>query len=69
MRPDFSTLAYDAGRLPGPAKAADYPTDGPALYTAADAAGLPHLGFGAGAPPFLRGPYASMYTVSPWTVR
>ena len=69
MRPDFSTLAYDAGRLPGPAKAADYPAEGPAVYTAADAAGLPHLGFGAGVPPYLRGPYASMYTVSPWTVR
>jgi methylmalonyl-CoA mutase len=40
-----------------------------AVYTAADAAHLPHLGFGAGIAPYLRGPYASMYTVSPWTVR
>jgi methylmalonyl-CoA mutase len=39
------------------------------VYTAADAAHLPHLGFGAGIAPYLRGPYASMYTVSPWTVR
>ena len=28
-----------------------------------------HLKFSAGIPPFLRGPYATMYTVRPWTVR
>lgn len=28
-----------------------------------------HLRFGAGKPPYLRGPYASMYTVKPWTIR
>jgi len=69
MRPDFSTIAYDAASLPAPAKPADYPSDGPAVYTAADAAHLPHLGFGAGIAPYLRGPYASMYVRSPWTVR
>jgi methylmalonyl-CoA mutase len=69
MRPDFSSIAYDAASLPPAAKPADYPTTGPAVYTAADAAHLPHLGFGAGIAPYLRGPYASMYTVSPWTVR
>jgi methylmalonyl-CoA mutase len=31
--------------------------------------GLPHEGFGAGIAPFLRGPYASMYTIRPWTIR
>jgi methylmalonyl-CoA mutase len=39
------------------------------FYTAADTQGMEHLRFGAGAPPFLRGPYASMYTVRPWTIR
>ncbi|MDC0685473.1 methylmalonyl-CoA mutase [Sorangium atrum] len=34
-----------------------------------DVASLDHLGFSAGAPPFLRGPYTSMYVVRPWTVR
>ncbi|WP_437329492.1 methylmalonyl-CoA mutase [Sorangium sp. So ce381] len=34
-----------------------------------DVASLEHLGFSAGAPPFLRGPYTSMYVVRPWTVR
>jgi len=28
-----------------------------------------HEGFGAGTAPFLRGPYASMYTIRPWTIR
>lgn len=28
-----------------------------------------HMNFGAGAAPFLRGPYASMYTIRPWTIR
>ena len=28
-----------------------------------------HVGFSAGIPPFLRGPYATMYTVRPWTIR
>ena len=39
------------------------------LYTAADTAHLSHLGFSAGVPPFLRGPYPSMYVTRPWTVR
>lgn len=30
---------------------------------------IPHLVFGAGAPPYLRGPYASMYAIRPWTIR
>ena len=30
---------------------------------------IEHLGFGAGVPPYLRGPYSSMYTVRPWTIR
>ncbi|WP_437964102.1 methylmalonyl-CoA mutase [Sorangium sp. So ce260] len=34
-----------------------------------DAAPLEHLGFSAGIPPFLRGPYTSMYVVRPWTIR
>ncbi|WP_439481420.1 methylmalonyl-CoA mutase [Cyclobacterium plantarum] len=30
---------------------------------------FPHTGFGAGEPPYLRGPYASMYLKRPWTIR
>ncbi len=39
------------------------------LYTAADLAAVEHLDFAAGLAPFLRGPYASMYTIRPWTIR
>ncbi|MBR9976093.1 MAG: methylmalonyl-CoA mutase [Bacteroidetes bacterium] len=39
------------------------------LYTAGDIDGLEHLDFMAGLPPFLRGPYSSMYVTRPWTVR
>ncbi len=39
------------------------------LYRAEDTASCEHLGFLAGLPPFLRGPYASMYVTRPWTVR
>lgn len=31
--------------------------------------GVEHLGFGAGLPPYLRGPYSTMYILRPWTVR
>ncbi len=40
-----------------------------ALHTAADAKDIEHLGFAAGIPPFLRGPYPAMYAVRPWTIR
>ncbi|MFN4947085.1 MAG: methylmalonyl-CoA mutase family protein, partial [Chryseotalea sp.] len=38
-------------------------------YHADDIRELDHVYFTAGLPPFLRGPYASMYTQKPWTVR
>jgi methylmalonyl-CoA mutase len=30
---------------------------------------LPHLKFAAGIPPYLRGPYSTMYVTRPWTIR
>lgn len=39
------------------------------VYTAQDAESLPHVKFSAGIPPFLRGPYPTMYVTRPWTVR
>jgi len=39
------------------------------LYTQEDYKGMEHLGYTAGLAPFLRGPYATMYVVRPWTVR
>ncbi len=38
-------------------------------YTASDLLEAEHLNFGAGVPPFLRGPYSSMYVQNPWTIR
>jgi methylmalonyl-CoA mutase len=39
------------------------------LYTQGATEGLEHLKYVAGLPPFLRGPYATMYVTRPWTVR
>ncbi len=39
------------------------------LFTPSDLEELDHLGYTAGIPPFLRGPYATMYVTRPWTVR
>lgn len=38
-------------------------------YNQEDLKEVEHLGFMAGIPPYLRGPYASMYTQRPWTIR
>ncbi|HEY5141371.1 MAG TPA: methylmalonyl-CoA mutase, partial [Methylococcales bacterium] len=39
------------------------------VYTRADLAGMEHLNYAAGLPPFLRGPYSTMYVMKPWTIR
>jgi len=41
----------------------------PPLFTPADLEGLDFLDTLPGLPPFLRGPYPTMYTTQPWTVR
>jgi methylmalonyl-CoA mutase len=75
--PDFSKVKLQ-GLQTGPAPASqeekpDWLTNEQIpvkdLYTAADTADLEHLDFVAGLPPFLRGPYATMYVTRPWTVR
>jgi len=38
-------------------------------YAREDLAGLEHLEYAAGIPPFLRGPYSTMYVLRPWTIR
>jgi methylmalonyl-CoA mutase len=73
MRPDFNEWKVN------PAKggvASQYPRwDSPEqISVPADFNGdeiwkLSHLGFSAGIPPFLRGPYATMYIQRPWTIR
>ena len=39
------------------------------VYTAKDLENMEHLHYAAGLPPFLRGPYSTMYVMRPWTVR
>jgi len=41
----------------------------PTSFSAKAQNDIEHLGFAAGLPPFLRGPYSSMYAVRPWTIR
>lgn len=38
-------------------------------YSREDLSSLEHLEYAAGVPPFLRGPYATMYVQRPWTIR
>ncbi len=38
-------------------------------YTERDLEGLEHLSYAAGLPPYLRGPYSTMYVMRPWTIR
>ena len=39
------------------------------VYTKEDLEGMEHLEYAAGIPPFLRGPYSTMYVMRPWTIR
>jgi methylmalonyl-CoA mutase len=39
------------------------------VYTEEDLRNMEHLEYAAGVPPFLRGPYSTMYVMSPWTIR
>ena len=38
-------------------------------YTKEELLGMEHLRYAAGLPPYLRGPYPSMYLTHPWTIR
>ena len=38
-------------------------------YYRSDLEAINHIGFGAGSPPFFRGPYSTMYVRKPWTIR
>ena len=78
MRPDFSKIEYrlrpqnsdPAGPGEGSPvwKTAEHiPVK--AWYTAGDLYAMEHLEYAAGVPPFLRGPYSTMYAMQPWTIR
>ena len=83
--PDFSRLEYDAPELDAPeldavgASASELAAvpkvrtaegiDIPRLFTAEDLDGLEHLDSLPGFPPYIRGPYTTMYVRRPWTIR
>ena len=76
MIPDFSRINYDPSLDTSEAAAAADEVwrtleqiDVKALHTAADLRPVDHLDFVAGIPPFLRGPYPTMYAARPWTIR
>ena len=76
MRPDFSKIEY---RPEVNAQSKQAPESGEWLspehipvksfYTREDLQGLEHLQYAAGIPPYLRGPYSTMYVMQPWTIR
>jgi methylmalonyl-CoA mutase len=74
MRPDFSKIDFKPRETGiGPAPEGEWLAPEHILlrsfYTAADLEGLEHLEYAAGIPPFLRGPYSTMYVQRPWTIR
>ncbi len=80
MRPDFSKINIDTGKdgsfrewekqhdikadLETPEKINIKPA-----YGKEDLEKMEHLDYAAGVPPYLRGPYSTMYAMRPWTIR
>lgn len=77
MRPDFSEIAYQSSQTNGQASpnATDDVWQTPEQievkpsFSKKDVKNLEHLDYAAGIPPYLRGPYSTMYAVRPWTIR
>jgi len=77
MRPDFKNIDIRGGQTKSaasqPSAQSEWITNEQIavkpVYTRADLAGMEHLEYAAGLPPFLRGPYSTMYVMKPWTIR
>jgi methylmalonyl-CoA mutase len=71
--PDFTKLSFALSRRAAEAQEATWLTpEGIAVkagYSAKDIESLDQLRSYPGLPPFLRGPYPSMYVTQPWTIR
>jgi methylmalonyl-CoA mutase C-terminal domain/methylmalonyl-CoA mutase N-terminal domain len=72
--PDFTTIPLsDPTTAPSqPSRPVTHTNEGidvKPIYGPDDLADCRHLGFTAGIAPFLRGPYATMYVLRPWTIR
>jgi len=75
-RPDFKNIPFDPAILAKTMEtSADRTWETPEqiiikeIYTPEDLKNVHHLNFVAGIPPYLRGPYSSMYSGRPWTIR
>jgi methylmalonyl-CoA mutase len=76
MKPDFTKIPFGhptAGKaVPTGAEGEWMSPEQIAIknhYAADDLQGLEHLDYAAGLPPYLRGPYSTMYSRRPWTIR
>ena len=82
MRPDFKNIDFkplvakgksfaEWEKLSGIQKDWNTPEQIPVkpVYGEDDLKGMEHLNYAAGLPPFLRGPYSTMYVMKPWTIR
>lgn len=72
MRTDYSQIALPKASLQNEDLKSWASPEGIQIkgsYTADQIKVVEHLRFGAGLPPFLRGPYSSMYITRPWTIR
>ena len=71
--PDFSKVAFADGHIQASASAAPWHTpEGivvKSAYAAVDREGLIGVDGYPGIPPYLRGPYPTMYVTQPWTIR
>lgn len=79
MRPDFSKITYED--IKGSKPALNHKADKQQswisaekikvkpVYSADDLEDVEHMDYASGIPPFLRGPYSTMYVMRPWTVR
>jgi methylmalonyl-CoA mutase len=73
--PDFADLAWREATSPAPTAGSAPPWLTPEgiavkpIYRAQDVAGLDFLDTYPGIPPYLRGPYPTMYVTQPWTIR
>ncbi len=72
-RPDFSKVEYTQEVFENENEVSTFDTAEKIMvqskYDTLDSNELKHLSYAAGLPPFLRGPYSSMYAVRPWTIR
>ncbi|MEM7549066.1 MAG: methylmalonyl-CoA mutase [Bacteroidota bacterium] len=75
MRPDFSKIAFTKNKNSEADENSDVQWETPenivvpGTLKAIDTSETEHLKYASGIPPYLRGPYTSMYVSRPWTIR